>query len=51
MYKGNFTVDIKSMLLPIQINGIQVFAVVDSGSQVSIINKDLYVQNAPVPHI
>jgi hypothetical protein len=42
IYKGNFTVDKKSMLVPIQINGIQVFAVVDSGAQVSIINKVQY---------
>jgi hypothetical protein len=51
MYKGNFTVDKKSMLVPIQINGIQVFAVVDSGAQVSIINKDLYNQILDKPKI
>jgi hypothetical protein len=51
MYKGNFTVDKKSMLVPTQINGIQVFAVVDSGAQVSIINKDLYNQIIDKPKI
>jgi hypothetical protein len=51
IYKGNFTVDKKSMLVPIQINGIQVFAVVDSGAQVSMINKVLYNQILDKPKI
>jgi hypothetical protein len=51
MYKGNVTVDNKSMFVSIQINGIKVFAVVDSGAQVSIINKDLYNQILDKPKI